>query len=155
MKHIKALKNMMKVTLLSTALCLGSMTSLVSAAALTPAETEAVERADEKAAENAATEEKEEITALYTASEFKCMGVLHYEGYRYTWYSERVLPGGGLVIPGRHTDENGYVCDEDDFIVVASRDLAKGTEVDTPFGKKGKVYDWCAIHGTLDIYTNW
>ncbi len=93
--------------------------------------------------------------AIYSPSDMLCQGVVYYNGYRWTYYSERVLPGPGLNIPGRHTDEDGYVCDEDDFICVASQDLAKGTEVDTPFGKRGKVYDWCGISGTIDIYVNW
>ena len=99
--------------------------------------------------------ESEEIEALYTPEDFRFQGVIRYDGYRFTWYSERVLPGTGLEIPGRHADEQGYICDEDGFICVASRDFEKGTEVDTPFGKKGKVYDWCAISETIDIYVNW
>lgn len=96
-----------------------------------------------------------ETEALYTAEDFQFQGVIRYNNYRFTWYSEKVLPGGGLEIPGRHADEQGYICDEDGFICVASRDFEKGTEVDTPFGKKGKVYDWCAVSGTIDIYVNW
>lgn len=92
---------------------------------------------------------------VYTGEELQFMGVINYDGYRWTWYSERVLPGGGLDIPGRHADKNGYICDEDGYICLASQDLAKGTEVDTPFGKKGKIYDVCGISGTLDVYVNW
>lgn len=111
---------------------------------------------EENAAEEvAAMDAAEESSALYSGADLQFQGVIQYDGHRFTWYSERVLPGGGLNIPGRHADESGYICDEDDFICVASRDYAKGTEVDTPFGKKGKVYDWCAISGTIDIYVNW
>ena len=70
------------------------------------------------------------------------------------WYSQKVLPGGGLNIPGRHVDNNGYVCDENGFICLASGSLAKGTIVETPFGKKGKVYDCGCAANTLDVYTN-
>ena len=44
--------------------------------------------------------------------------------------------------------------DGDDNIVLASSDLAYGTEVSTPYGN-GKVYDSGCASGTLDVYTNW
>ena len=93
--------------------------------------------------------------ALYSASDLKRMGTFRWNGYRWTWYSEKVLPGGGLRIPGRHVDENGYVCDENGYIVIASHTLSKGTVVATPLGKDGKVYDYCATAGTLDVYVSW
>lgn len=92
--------------------------------------------------------------ALYSASEFKSMGVIYWDGWRWTWYSQRVLPGGGLSIPGRHVDENGYICDKDDYICIASSVLKKGTVIDTPFGKKGKVYDCGCASDTVDVYTD-
>ena len=91
----------------------------------------------------------------YTAKQFRRLGVIRYKGYRWTWYSQRVLPGRGLKIPGRHVDKNGYVCDQKNRIVLASRNLKKGTVIKTPFGKKGKVYDYCPISGTMDVYVNW
>ena len=93
--------------------------------------------------------------SLYSASDLKRMGTFRWNGYRWTWYSEKVLPGGGLKIPGRHVDENGYVCDENGYIVIASHTLSKGTVVATPLGKDGKVYDYCATAGTLDVYVSW
>lgn len=93
--------------------------------------------------------------ALYSASDLRRMGTFRWNGYRWTWYSEKVLPGGGLRIPGRHVDENRYVCDEDGYIVIASHTLPKGTVVATPLGKDGKVYDYCATAGTLDVYVSW
>ena len=93
--------------------------------------------------------------ALYSASDLRRMGTFRWNGYRWTWYSEMVLPGGGLRIPGRHVDENRYVCDEDGYIVIASHTLPKGTVVATPLGKDGKVYDYCATAGTLDVYVSW
>lgn len=92
---------------------------------------------------------------VYTARQFKSRGVVRWNGYRWTWYSQRVLPGKGLKIPGRNVDSNGYVCDGDGYICLASKNLAKGTKVTTPFGKQGKVYDRCGIYGTLDVYVNW
>lgn len=96
-----------------------------------------------------------EIERLYEPSEFQWLGVLNYDGWRWTWYTERMLPGPGLNIPGRHTNEDGYVCDEDEYICLASVDLNQGTIVKTPLGYFGKVYDTGCPHGTLDVYTNW
>lgn len=89
--------------------------------------------------------------------DLKTMGVVQDEGVRYTWYSERVLPGGGLYelnSNGRTVDENGYVVDGDGYISVASSDHPIGTVLDTPFGE-AKVYDTGCDSGTIDIYTNW
>lgn len=94
-------------------------------------------------------------TATYSARQFKRLGVVRWGGRRWTWYSERVLPGRGLRIPGRHKDSNGYVCDENGYICLASCDLSKGTVINTPFGKKGKIYDYCPISGTIDVYVGW
>lgn len=94
-------------------------------------------------------------SALYTPGQFQNLGVIYYGDYRWTWYSDRVLPGGGLKIPGRHNDENGYICDEDGYICLASSILSKGTILNTPFGKQGKIYDsGCAV-GTVDVYVSW
>ena len=94
-------------------------------------------------------------SALYTPGQFQNLGVVYYGDYKWTWYSERVLPGGGLKIPGRHNDENGYICDEDGYICLASSTLSKGTILNTPFGKQGKIYDsGCAV-GTVDVYVGW
>jgi hypothetical protein len=91
---------------------------------------------------------------LYSAADLRYQGVIHWGGWRWTWYSQNVLPGGGLDIPGRYVDENGYVCDENNYICLASGTLSKGSIVDTPFGKKGKVYDCGCAADTLDVYTN-
>lgn len=89
------------------------------------------------------------------AEDFQTAGVVYDEaGTRYTWYSEQVLPGGGLDIPGRYTDEEGFVRDETGNIAVASSDHEKGTAVDTPFGP-GVVYDTGCASGTVDIYVGW
>ena len=76
-------------------------------------------------------------------------GIVHYGGNKYTYYSQSVLPGGGLDIPGRHV-EGGFVMDGDGYIVVAN-DSANGTLVDTPFGP-GKVYDKGTSGNHYDIY---
>lgn len=93
--------------------------------------------------------------AAYAPSDLYTQGRLCYGDYQYTWYSERVLPGHGLAIDGRHTDDEGFVCDGDGYICVASGSLEKGTVVDTPFGREGKVYDCGCPSNVLDIYVNW
>jgi hypothetical protein len=75
-------------------------------------------------------------------------------GLKETWYSQRVLPGNGLSIPGRHVDERGFVCDEEGYICVASSIFSKGTVIETSNGM-GKVYDSGCKEGILDVYTNW
>lgn len=90
-----------------------------------------------------------------SAAEFQWMGVVEDGETRYTWYSERVLPGGGLTElneNGRHV-EGGFVVDGDGYIAVASSDHEKGTVLDTPFGA-AKVYDTGCASGTIDVYTN-
>lgn len=89
----------------------------------------------------------------YTPAYFKRMGIIGYNGWRWTWYSQRVLPGGGLRIPGRHVDERGYVCDGNNYICLASNNIGYGSVIDTPFGKKGKIYD-SGCSG-VDVYTDW
>jgi len=60
-----------------------------------------------------------------------------------------------LKIPGRHVNEDGFVCDQDGYICVASDDLPKGEIVNTPVGIKGKVYDCGSGRGNLDLYVSW
>ena len=81
-------------------------------------------------------------------------GVVYYNGHRETYYSQKVLPGGGLNIPGRHVASDGTIRDADGYICVASSDLAWGTLVETSLGM-GKVYDSGCASGTIDIYTDW
>ena len=91
-----------------------------------------------------------------TAAEFQWRGVVE-DGERfYTWYSENVLPGGGLTElneNGRHS-EGGFVKDGDGYIAVASCDYPKGTVIDTPFGQ-AKVYDTGYLaEGQVDVYVS-
>ncbi len=92
---------------------------------------------------------------LYSVSYFMNMGVIHWNGWKWTWYSERVLPGGGLNIPGRHADSDGYICDSNDYICLSSSSLSKGTIIATPFGKSGKVYDTGCASDVIDVYVSW
>ncbi|WP_288554960.1 G5 domain-containing protein [uncultured Levyella sp.] len=88
---------------------------------------------------------------LYTLSQFRFQGVVYYGGYKYTFYSQSVLPGGGLYIPGRHINASGYVVDGDGYIVLAGS-AAKGTVFPTPFGHYGKIYDRGTSGNHLDVY---
>lgn len=85
----------------------------------------------------------------------KSGGVNYFNNRRETWYSQKVLPGGGLRIPGRHVNaSDGTVRDGDGYICVAASDLPKGSVVQTSLGA-GKVYDTGCAAGTTDIYVNW
>lgn len=91
------------------------------------------------------------------ASDFKSQGVVYEDGTTYTWYSENVLPGGGLDelnANGRTVDGNGFVVDGDGYIAVASSDLEMGTVIETPWGE-AKVYDTGCASGVIDVYTSW
>ena len=95
--------------------------------------------------------------AQYSPDEFRHSGVISWGGYQWTYYSKLVLPGNGLNIPGRHTTEDGYVCDGDGYIVLAAdlSMLPRYSVVDTPFGREGKVYDTGCAYGVLDVYVGW
>ena len=83
-------------------------------------------------------------------------GVVYYNDHKETYYSQRVLPGGGLNIPGRHVAEDGTIRDSDGYICVAADPsyLPYGSLVETSLGT-GKVYDSGCDYGTIDIYTDW
>lgn len=86
----------------------------------------------------------------------KSKGVVYYENHKETYYSERVLPGGSLNIPGRHAADDGTIRDGDGYICVAANSsyLSRGAIVKTSLGP-AKVYDSGCAAGTIDIYTNW
>lgn len=95
-------------------------------------------------------------TEWYGASYFMYHGEIYSGGWRYTWYSENVLPGGGLYIPGRHVDDEGYVVDNEGRLVAASEDIPYGTEIGVPFGSGVAVVRDCGCpNGTIDIYVSW
>ena len=81
-------------------------------------------------------------------------GRIWYNGHTETYYSQKVLPGGGLAIPGRHIASDGTIRDADGYIVLASDDYPRGTVVETSLGA-GKVYDTGSGSGTIDLYTDW
>lgn len=84
-------------------------------------------------------------------SQFMFDGVVYSGGYKFTYYSQSVLPGGGLSIPGRHVNADGFVSDGDGYIVLAGS-APLGTVYDTPFGYKGKIYDRGTFGNHLDVY---
>lgn len=92
-------------------------------------------------------------SAQYSLAALRRAGVVHWGGYKFTYYSQKVLPGGGLRIPGRHVNANGYVADADGYIVLAN-DAPKGTVINTPFGGPGKVYDRGTRGNHFDVYTS-
>lgn len=97
------------------------------------------------------SEKRKPSKALYTLERFLFSGVVNWGGYRFTYYSQQVLPGSGLQIPGRHVNEGGYVADADGYIVLAG-DAPKGTVFETPFGYPGKIYDRGTFGNHLDVY---
>lgn len=86
-----------------------------------------------------------------TVVNFRSTGVIFMHGYRYSYYSSKVLY--------HHKTHEWYACDDhiyrtaDGYIVVASGTHPMGAIVPTPFGK-GKVLDSCYVHGTIDIYVD-
>ena len=121
----------------------------------------AKEKADQEAAAAQAAQAANEQPQSYSAasssgatislSQFMFDGVVYWGGYKFTYYSQSVLPGGGLSIPGRHVNADGYVADGDGYIVLAGS-APKGTVYDTPFGYKGKIYDRGTYGNHLDVY---
>ena len=114
-------------------------------------------------------EEQQAQAVAYTASvsydggsgynhPFRSQGTTSDGSYKYTWYSQRALPGEGLSIPDRHINEDGFVVDGDGNLCVALDNVPMGTEIDTPFGK-AKVYDRVSPDGSsggvIDVYTDW
>lgn len=81
-------------------------------------------------------------------------GRIWYNGHTETYYSQKVLPGGGLAIPGRHIASDGTIRDADGYIVLASDDYPRRTVVETSLGA-GKVYDTGSGSGNIDLYTDW
>lgn len=121
----------------------------------TPEEADAALARFQAEKEETARQARIRARATYSPSYFRRAGVLHWGGWRWTWYSERILPGHGLRIPGRHTDAQGYVRDGNGYLCLASDALRRGTVIETPLGSLGKVYDCgCGTH-TIDVYVGW
>jgi len=84
-------------------------------------------------------------------------GALYYNGHKETYYSQNVLPGEALNIPGRHVCEtDGTIRDWDGYICVAAdySFAPYGEVVETSLGY-AKVYDTGCAYGTIDLYVDW
>ena len=94
----------------------------------------------------------------YSPGYFKENGVIEYDGYYFTYYSERVLPGDGLYIPGRWTDEYGFVRDGNGCLCLASNTpetMDRFSTVYTPWGL-GVIYDYgTGDDSVIDVYVGW
>lgn len=100
-----------------------------------------------------------EYSAYYTASWNRLSvsrGAQYFNGHRETYYSEKVLPGTSLNIPGRHVADDGTIRDGDGFICVAADPsyYPRHSTLITSLGP-AKVYDTGCDYGTIDIYVNW
>lgn len=95
---------------------------------------------------------------MYSPGYFKENGVIEYDGYYFTYYSERVLPGDGLYIPGRWTDEYGFVRDGNGCLCLASNTpetMDRFSTVYTPWGL-GVIYDYgTGNDSVIDVYVGW
>lgn len=101
---------------------------------------------------------EESDVETYSASEFESLGEIYDGNFCYKWYSQQVLPGDGLFIPGRYVDDEGYVRDEDGNLCVASNRYPIGTQIEVPFGDGyAVVYDTYEDEddSLIDVYTDW
>lgn len=93
----------------------------------------------------------------YSLGDLMFQGVIHWGGYKFTYYSQSVLPGGGLAIPGRHVSDAGFVSDgAGNVVLAAGAGVPHGSTFSIPFGSGvGKVYDTCGSCSPtwLDVYT--
>lgn len=115
------------------------------------AEKEAKAQAEEQAQQTYSGSSASNSGVKISLSQFMFDGVVYSGGYKFTYYSQSVLPGGGLSIPGRHINADGFVSDGDGYIVLAGS-APLGTVYDTPFGYKGKIYDRGTYGNHLDVY---
>lgn len=98
-----------------------------------------------------------EYSGIYSSNGLsKRKGAIYFNGHRETYYSERVLPGTSLAIPGRHVADDGTIRDADGYICVAADPsyASRGSVLITSLGP-AKVYDSGCAYGTIDIYVNW
>lgn len=93
---------------------------------------------------------------IFSKEEFLYSGIIDWGGWQWTYYLMSQFPGStSTPVEGRYVNNEGFVCDKDGYIILASVDLSPYTLVQTPFGYTGKVYDTGCPHGILDVYTNW
>jgi hypothetical protein len=97
-----------------------------------------------------------EVYNLFSNALTSWRGAQYFDGHKETYYSEKVLPGYGLRIPGRHVADDGTIRDEEGYIAVAADPafMSRGSVLMTSLGP-AKVYDTGCAYGTIDIYVNW
>ena len=122
------------------------------------AEEEARKAAEAAAAQKAAQAQQQSVPQQYGGGssgniDLRSAGIVNWGGYTFTWYSQNVLPGGGLDIPGRHVNGAGFVCDGDGYIVAATA-MGRGTTGNSPWGA-WKSYDTGVSGNVVDLFTNW
>lgn len=94
----------------------------------------------------------------YSAEDLQILGEIYDGDLCYKWYSQQVLPGEGLDIPGRYVDDEGYIRDEEGNLCVASNRFPLGTQIEVPFGDGyAVVYDTYEDEedDLIDVYTDW
>lgn len=100
--------------------------------------------------------QEQTLTRIIPLDDFQHAGVLNWNGWNWTYYTMSMFPGStSTPCPGRWVNDDGFVCDPEGYIILASADLSPYTIVETPFGYMGKVYDTGCPSGVLDVYTNW
>lgn len=100
--------------------------------------------------------QEQKLTRVIALDDFRYAGVLNWNGWNWTYYTMSMFPGStSTPCPGRWVNDDGFVCDPEGYIILASADLPPYTVVETPFGYMGKVYDTGCPSGILDVYTNW
>ena len=115
-------------------------------------ETPKVKKVVQKPKAKKIVKKQTQSSGIYSLRDLQFHGVIRWKGYKFTFYSSKILPGKGLRIPGRHINASGYVADKDGYIVLAN-DAPKGTVIPTPFGYMGKVYDRGTYGNHYDVYT--
>ena len=93
---------------------------------------------------------------LYTPGDFQWIGMINWNGWTWTYYTLSEWPGQtSTPVAEKNITKEGYICDENGYIILASVDLDPYTIVNTPFGIKGMVYDTGCPSGILDVYVDW
>ena len=115
-----------------------------------------IEEQKKKEKENTISSTQKSTNTNYSGGSninLRSAGVVNWGGYRFTWYSQKTLPGGGLNIPGRHVNGAGFVCDGNGYIVAATA-MGRGTVGSSPWGA-WKSYDTGVSGNTVDLYVDW
>lgn len=96
------------------------------------------------------------IQKIFSKEEFQYAGIINWGGWQWTYYLMSQFPGStSTPVENRYINSDGFVCDGDGYIILASVDLPPYTIVQTPFGYTGKVYDTGCPSGILDVYVDW